>query len=148
LPILHLRPACSGDFSFLRTLHRTALKEYVAQIWGWDEEQQEKLLRERFDPVKMQIIQLEGRDIGVLQVDDNGTEIVLTSILIVTECQNRGIGSQIITDIIAKADERRVPLKLSVLKPNPARTLYERLGFSITSEEEVRYWMTYHRKQI
>ena len=135
------RPGTSQDYEFFRCLHRDTLKEYVAQIWGWDEAVQEKFVRERFDPHKFQVIQSEGKDIGVMQLEVRPDEWFLAKILLVPRCQRQGWGSQILRDLIAKADHQEVPITLTVLKPNPARNLYERLGFVVTRQDEVRYHM-------
>ena len=48
--------------------------------------------------------------------------------------QHRGIGTSIIHDVIARARAAHLPVTLTVLKENPAKTLYERLGFSVQEE--------------
>jgi GNAT superfamily N-acetyltransferase len=135
------RPATGEDFGFVRNLHRETLKEYVAQIWGWDEEQQEKLVRERFDPVKVQIIQSDGKDVGVFQIEERPDGWFLANIQLAPDYQRKGFGTQIIQDLIAKADEKNQRVTLTVLKPNPARHLYGRLGFVVVQKDDVRYEM-------
>ncbi|MBK9322384.1 MAG: GNAT family N-acetyltransferase [Bdellovibrionaceae bacterium] len=134
-----LRDANTLDFEFLRQLHRLTLKPYVTQIWGWDEEQQERLLRARFDPAKLKIIKLGQKDIGVLQVETRPEEIFLANVLLLPECQGKGLGTEIVRDIIQSAGQLSVTL--TVLKPNPAKKLYERLGFETTAEDDVRFFM-------
>lgn len=126
---------------FLRALHRLCLRPYVEKIWGWDEAQQESLLRERFSPDKLKIIQGNGLDIGMLQVEERPDELFWVNLLIHPEHQSKGLGSQIINDLVSKAKIKRLALRLTVLKPNPARKLYERLGFKVIKEDEVRYYM-------
>jgi len=70
-----LRPATKTDFAFLQKLHKLTLKPYVEQIWGWNDLQQEKLLCDRFDPAKLQVIQIESEDVGVLQVEEKIEQI-------------------------------------------------------------------------
>ena len=38
------------DFEFLKTTHHITLKKYVAPIWGWDEQSQDKMFLKKFDP--------------------------------------------------------------------------------------------------
>jgi len=134
-----LRPATKTDFAFLQKLHKLTLKPYVEQIWGWNDLQQEKLLCDRFDPAKLQVIQIESEDVGVLQVEEKIEQIFLANILLLPEWQGKGLGSKIVLDIIVRAGN--LPVTLTVLKPNPAKSLYERLGFVTTNEDEVRYFM-------
>ncbi len=39
------------------------------------------------------------------------------------------------------ADLRRLPVRLQVIKGNPARNLYERLGFTVTGETDTHLLM-------
>ncbi len=43
--------------------------------------------------------------------------------------------------LLASADSRGVPVRLRVLKVNPARRLWERLGFRVARETETHYEM-------
>jgi ribosomal protein S18 acetylase RimI-like enzyme len=56
------------------------------------------------------------------------------TICIVPEHQRNGIGTEIIRRAVAQAREQKISLYLSVLKVNPARRLYERLGFRVIEE--------------
>ncbi|MCC9648213.1 GNAT family N-acetyltransferase [Rubrivivax sp. JA1029] len=52
-----------------------------------------------------------------------------------------GIGSRLIAEVLAEARDQGARVSLSVLKSNPARSLYERLGFTVTAECENGYSM-------
>jgi GNAT superfamily N-acetyltransferase len=57
-------------------------------------------------------------------------EIPELGIGVVPEARGRGVGSALLTALLAMARERRWPaLSLSVDRQNPARRLYERMGF-------------------
>jgi hypothetical protein len=43
--------------------------------------------------------------------------------------------------MIAQGNEREIPVCLNVLKVNPARSLYERLGFRVVGGDEHRHYM-------
>ena len=47
----------------------------------------------------------------------------------------------VIGELLAEADERNVQVELRVLKVNPAKSLYERLGFAVFDETETHYRM-------
>ncbi len=137
------RRAQEADFDLLRRLHRAGMKAHVTELWGWDDEVQDGLLRERFEPERLSVIVSGGRDIGILQVSREPGSMRLDNILIDPAWQGRGIGSAILSDLAAEARGAGTALSLSVLKPNPAKALYERMGFVVVGEDEFRYAMAY-----
>jgi ribosomal protein S18 acetylase RimI-like enzyme len=59
--------------------------------------------------------------------------------------QNRGIGTEVIRSVIAEAKRTTDgAFDLSVLKVNPARRLYERLGFGVIEETKHHFRMKFH----
>src|SRR6266849_5576104 len=65
----------------------------------------------------------------------------------VDEAKGRGIGSALVRDVMQAAGYRGVPVRLSVLVNNPARRLYECLGFRVTRIEHARVKMEWLRDQ-
>jgi ribosomal protein S18 acetylase RimI-like enzyme len=70
---------------------------------------------------------------GYGYVDDATPEL---SIAIVPEWRGRGVGTALLKALIETAQLRYPALSLSVSTDNPARSLYERLGFDIQSASE------------
>lgn len=129
-----------ADLEFLWHLHNAALKKYVEQTWGWDEEWQRSNFEENFDPDAGRILTVDGRDAGFWWVNERDDEIFLVSVRLLPEFQNRGIATRLIRSL---TDSATIPVKLHVLKVNPARGLYERLGFSITDDLGTHFEMMY-----
>jgi ribosomal protein S18 acetylase RimI-like enzyme len=69
------------------------------------------------------------------------THIFLEYIAILPEFQNRGIGTELIREVLEEAAAKGFPVELKVLKINPAIRLYERLGFEVESRTETRFFM-------
>lgn len=136
-----LRPAVEKDYKFLYQLHRQTLKLSIQETWGWDEEWQRAHFQQHFDLTGKDIIQHNGRDIGCLTVLDEEDHIFLSYIAIAPEFQNYGIGTRLIREVLAKGGRSSKPVTLKVLKTNPARVLYERLGFVITKTTDTHYLM-------
>lgn len=137
----HLRQATEADYDFLYRLHTATLKEYVAALWGWDEAAQQRMFRERFEPAARQIVVVDGQDAGDLQVEWREDAAFVARIALAPEFQRRGLGTAILKDILAEAKSRGLPVTLHVLRPNPARNLYARLGFVVTEETPERIFM-------
>jgi ribosomal protein S18 acetylase RimI-like enzyme len=138
-----LRPGKQSDYDFLWWLHGATMRAYVEAIWGWDEAAQRRFFQERFDPARIQILEREGEAIGYISVERNKESIFLSAIEVAPQVQNRGIGSSLIRDLQDEAARRRIPLRLRVLQGNPARRLYERLGFVATGETETHITMSW-----
>jgi ribosomal protein S18 acetylase RimI-like enzyme len=140
--IYTLRQATDNDYDFLYILNSATLKDYVLQTWGkWDEEWQSARFRANFDPSEYQIIVVNGHDVGEIILVERETDLYIASVEILPECQGRGIGTAVIKDILAQADRAGLAVALQVLKVNPARRLYERLGFAVIGETETHYLM-------
>jgi ribosomal protein S18 acetylase RimI-like enzyme len=139
-----LRPAVDADFDFLYNLHRAAMREYVEPIWGWHEQWQAEYFRAKFDPTNRQIIEVDGRSVGVIVVEDKPEEIYLGLIELLPEYQGRGIGTSLLNRLIERAQATGRALTLHVLKTNhPARRLYERHSLRVVEEENHRFRMSY-----
>lgn len=137
-PEINFRRIAADDFDFLWRLHNAALKEYVEKTRGWDENRQRRLFAESFDTNNGEIIVVKGADAGYLWTIVKETEMLLVSIRILPEHQNSGIGTKVIEDILTKSKK---PVRLQVLKINPAQNLYKRLGFEKVGETETHFLM-------
>ena len=141
-PSYSLRPASDADYDFLYDLHAATIKPYVDATWGWNDDMQRIIFRQRWNPTDTQIVVVDHSDVGVIRLRESDTEICLGLIEIHPDYQNRGLGSTIIQDILTEAQRRSLSVHLSVLKANEdARRLYARLGFKIIEEREERYMM-------
>lgn len=141
IPEITLRSATNQDYAFLYRLHVSALKESIEEIWSWDEGWQRQHFRDHFSIANQKIIPLGYRDIGSLVVHRLDTHIFLEYIAILPEFQNRGIGTELIREVLEEAAAKGFPVELKVLKINPAIRLYERLGFEVESRTETRFFM-------
>lgn len=126
-----LRPAVPADNEFCYQLHKVAMGDYVAAIWGWDEQVQRDFHARAFNPARWQIITADGADAGMLDVEYRPGEIYLARIEIHPDYQGRGIGTRLISALIDEAREKGQDLVLDVLTVNhQARALYHRLGLT------------------
>jgi len=120
------------------------MRTYVEKTWGWDEAWQLQNFQERFDPAAREIIEFDGASIGYITVERREEGIFLSSIEIAPDYENRGIGTTLIQSLLDEGRSRGVAVELYVLKVNPARGLYERLGFAIIRETETHHIMRFN----
>jgi ribosomal protein S18 acetylase RimI-like enzyme len=136
-----LRPAVEEDFDFLYNLKVACLKDYVTETFGWDEEYQQRRFKDYFVPTSTEIIVVNDQDVGQISLVDLDDELFISGIYILPPWQNQGLGAMVLGDVISDAGQKGISVSLQVLKVNPARRLYERLGFTVYEENETHYKM-------
>lgn len=137
-----LRQATWENFNFLFALHRAAMREYIDPIWGWHEDWQAEYFLRKFDPTNRKIIVVDGEDAGSVVLENRPGILYLSLIELMPQFQGRGIGTSIIEELKGEAFGAGLLLALHVLETNnPARRLYEKLGFRTVSHESYRYYM-------
>jgi GNAT superfamily N-acetyltransferase len=135
-----LRPAVEDDVAFLKTLRRLSMGPHHDQA-GIPEspDVNEARVRARLECAK--VICVAGRPVGVLKVVDQEATVSIMQLQLLPEVQGQGIGAELVSSVLQQARAVRKPVTLSVLKVNPARRLYERLGFHVTDEDEHSFHM-------
>ena len=77
----------------------------------------------------------------MLEVLRSDGELNLANIRVAPEYQGQGIGTRLIGEMLREAHQQGLPVTLRVLKVNPARRLYERLGFVVVGETQTHHLM-------
>lgn len=81
-----------------------------------------------------EIVELNGSPIGLLKVIRSPTEWRVSQIQLLPEHQGKGIGTQLLQEVLDSARAAGLVVTLSTLKINPAERLYRRLGFTTATE--------------
>lgn len=129
------------DYQFLYQLHQATMKEHISKTWGWDEAWQKEYFHEHFIPEDCQVILLNNEEIGVLVTRETEGSVFIREIQVSTAFQNRGIGTYILKRLIDESRLKNKTVALQALKINPACHLYKRLGFRVTEESDLLYFM-------
>lgn len=141
---LQLRAVQPYDQDFLLQVYASTRAEEMALV-NWDAAQQHAFLEMQFNAqaehyriyrpnAEYSIIQRDQTPIGRLIVDRAADAILMMDIALLPEHRNAGLGTALIRKLMNEAREAGKPLRLHVEFFNPARRLYERLGFTKTSE--------------
>ena len=135
--ILKLRKCSIDDLEFIIHLKELGMKWYIEKIYGWDYKiQKEKTLNELNKNLKnMNIIIVDGKDVGVTTFCDNDDFYEIGLIIIHPDYQNKGIASQILKEYISIAQNSKKRIIVKTYKENPAQRLYLRLGFKIINTD-------------
>ncbi len=138
---VQLRAIRPEDGPWLWSVHRATMRPYVIETWGaWDDAGEREFLERSYTVESMRIIQQDGRDVGLCEVQRRGEERYLARLGVIPSRQHAGVGTAVLRLIQAEAQQARQSLCLQVLKVNPARRLYERTGFKL-SGETVTHWL-------
>ncbi len=138
---VQLRPSAESDQSFVDRLTRLVMEPYVRKTWQNAADIESYFLKNKFNQAITSIVQFENQDIGRVSVTRTAKEIIIDNIHILPEYQGKGIGSQIIRGILKEADKKNIAVTLLVLTVNPAKKLYDNLGFVTEFEKHCRYHM-------
>jgi ribosomal protein S18 acetylase RimI-like enzyme len=95
----------------------------------------------QYEHLSHDAIMLDEEPIGRLLVNRPDDEIHLVDIALLPAMQGRGIGTTLIRNLLDEGDHRGLPVRLKVMKGNPAALLYERLGFVKTGESDMHNHM-------
>ena len=138
-----LRAAVTADYQWLWELKRATMRSYVELTWGyWDDSIQEDFFQRHFSSETVQIISVNGRDAGLLNVERESSELFLANLQIHPDFQNRGLGSAVLRELIESATALNLPVRLQVLSVNiGAARLYGRFGFATYLETPTHRFM-------
>jgi ribosomal protein S18 acetylase RimI-like enzyme len=135
-----LRKASAEDFDYCASLYFAAMKTTIKELM-LSEPAQAANLRQRWNAVEVRMIVVDGKTVGWLQSRHEDGALFLGQLFIDAPFQRQGIGSKVLHDIIQEAAAANQAVTLGVVKINPARRLYERLGFRATHEDERKVYM-------
>ena len=146
-----LRPVTPADQELLFTIYAGTRREELA-AFGWNAAQQDAFLRMQFSAQQRsygaaypgadhQIILVDGKPAGRIMVYREPESLLLVDIGLLPEHRNHGVGRQLLEELVAESEKTEIPVRLQVLRTNPAARLYERLGFVKTGEDQMYFQM-------
>jgi ribosomal protein S18 acetylase RimI-like enzyme len=153
--VLTLRPAGDDDCEFLYRVYVGARAgEFAALSWSGPQldaflrmqfNAQQAAYRGAFPNARHSIILCDGEPAGRLLVARTDEGLRLVDISLLPERRGAGVGAALIKELQDEAGREGVPLRLQVLKTNPALRLYERLGFKVTEDTGAGFQMEWTR---
>jgi ribosomal protein S18 acetylase RimI-like enzyme len=139
-----LRPVADADRAFLVELYRSAREPEFAHV-AWDDatlnafvEQQfaaqDAHYRGNYPGASLDVIEVEGERAGRLYVHRGPSDIRIMDMTLLPAFRGRGIGTGLLCALIDEARNSGRKLSMHVEANNPARSLYDRLGFHPVGE--------------
>lgn len=144
---LDTMPISPSDAPFLFELYASTRADEM-RAWGWDETTQRAFLQmqwtaqqqsyaAQYPDADHRILIHHHLRAGRILISRSGQAVILVDLTLLPEHRGKGIGTALLQDLQREAAELGKPLRLSVLKTNPARRLYARLGFTQTGGNEL-----------
>ncbi len=138
-----LRPATQADIPFLLDLrHQTMDATMIAAGKTPSDDAHLQRVLHAFESAH--IVLMAEQPVGLLKVVRTAPVWDLIQIQVAPAAQGKGLGARLLRALVAEAMQSGAAVKLSVFKVNPARRLYERLGFTVTEETEDAYEMVFN----
>ena len=141
------RPATDADRPFLLQVYaHTRVAELAVVPWTDEQkaafcvhqfEAQDADYRGRWPDGRFLVVEVDGERAGRLYLGDLPDELRIIDIALLPAFCGRGVGTSLLQEALAEAAARGVKAVLSVEHWNPARRLYERLGFVETGRDDV-----------
>ena len=137
---LDRRPATEADIPFLLSLRRETMDVHLAAS-GESTTDESHVARVMYYFDCSEVLLRNGEPVGLFKVRRLPGEWEIVQIQLIGRLQGQGLGRALLEEVLAEAAARHVDIKLSVLKANPARHLYARLGFELVGEDAHEYFM-------
>jgi ribosomal protein S18 acetylase RimI-like enzyme len=132
-PQVTLRPATPSDAPLFYAVIDQTMRNLVVATWGaWDEERVSRESLEDSSSPNAQIILVKGQDAGVLAIVEEEAYLDVQQVYLLPAYQRQGVGSELMTLVAKRSSVLQKPVRLRVLRVNPARKFYEKLGFRVT----------------
>ncbi|MGH3149791.1 MAG: GNAT family N-acetyltransferase [Streptosporangiaceae bacterium] len=142
-----LRPAGPADAELLYRIYVSTREEELAAV-PWDAPAKEAFLRMQFaaqdthyhanHPQASYDLIVDGEQVlGRLYLDRGETAWNVIDIALLPEHRGKGIGSRLLTQVLSEAAATGKPVQMYVERFNPARRLYDRLGFYQIADKDV-----------
>ena len=123
-----LRPARQEDFIFCERLYFESMG-WIIEALDLDLARHREGFALQWLLAEVRIIAVGGEDVGWLQTESADDVVFLKQLYLGAHYQRHGIGSEVMQALIEEARCAQRAVALAVVKINPARRLYERLGF-------------------
>ncbi len=149
---LRVRAEQAADLPFCLELF-TSTRMADLEVVPWSAEQKAAFCLQQFEAqhqhyvtnspnAEFLVIEQRGERIGRLYIELTDSEFTLMEITLSPALRGQGIGTAITAELLAQAHRLGRVMCLHVEPNNPARRLYERLGFTVKDEIAFYLFMT------
>ncbi|MGW3082432.1 GNAT family N-acetyltransferase [Streptomyces sp. NPDC001110] len=136
-----LRPATSEDVEPMAEIRAAAMRPDLERLGRYDEHRVRQRLRDAYAPEYTTVVEAGGAVAGCVALRPSEDCFWLEHFYLAPEVRGRGIGTAVLTGLLARTDAEGAPVRLNVLQGSAARSLYERHGCAPEREDPVDVFM-------
>lgn len=136
-----LRRYTDADIPFMKALYRST-REQELQYTPFSPTQADAFIEQQFRAQlshytthyccdHFDIVEVDTQPAGRLFVDIGPREVRIVDITLAPSFRGQGLGEFLLAGVIAQSQRLALPVTIHVEHTNPARRLYERLGFRV-----------------
>jgi ribosomal protein S18 acetylase RimI-like enzyme len=150
-----LRDAVDGDRAFLRSVFASTRPRELAALTGdtreWfidDQFGRQEAHYRAYPDATFSIVEVDGEPAGRLYVSRGleAGEVRIIDIALIERFRGQGIGTYVLDGLLREADAAGARASIHVEVDNPARRLYERLGFVAAAEQRFSHYVLLERR--
>jgi GNAT superfamily N-acetyltransferase len=142
-----LRPAADDEAELVFAIYASTREEELAQVvWGQADKEaflrmqfaaQDSYYRQTFPEASYDLIVAGSEILGRLYVNAGPEAVLVIDLALLPQHRGRGIGTMLLERVLSEAGAAGKPVRIHVERFNPARRLYERLGFRVIEDQGV-----------
>ncbi|HEY0946475.1 MAG TPA: GNAT family N-acetyltransferase [Opitutaceae bacterium] len=145
--VVTARPVDAADTAFLQAVYASTRETELEGV-PWSDDQKRRFLEQQFRAqdhayrnnypgAEFFVLRIDQTDAGRLYLHRRPTEIRVMDIALLPAFRRCGVGTTVLSQIIAEGRQTGRAVTIHVEVFNPAQRLYERLGFRHVSQSEV-----------
>ena len=141
---ISMKQAHHGDIEFLQNLRSITMNEYLKKLGlPCDDNTNLKEIKHHFHSAN--ILYIYDKPIGLFKYYQDDKSIHILQMQILPEYQGKKIEESLLKELQDEIKLSSKNIDASVLKSNPVKDLYEELGFSVVSQNDREFIMSYNR---
>lgn len=139
----HFIPATAQDFDRLFELRLLTMRESLERIGRFDYQRAYERFEKSFRPAHTRLIMMNDQLAGCVAMGLEEDYLLLEHFYIAPAFQGHGLGSLVLSTLLAEADQQQKSVRLSTLQQSDAARFYEKHDFHKTGEDDWDIYYTY-----
>ena len=119
----------ADDAEALVAIRLAAMRESLERLGRFDPQRARDRFVAGFDAAWTRHVVVDGQRVGFVVVRPQGDGLRLDHLYIAPAAQGRGIGAEVMADVLADADARGLRVRVTALRESAANRFYQRHGF-------------------